>query len=71
VAASGPQALSRWLHAAGLATSNREAVRSIEQGSVKIDGRAVTQNREWAPAELDGRVVQVGKRKWARIHSNG
>jgi tyrosyl-tRNA synthetase len=71
VAASGPQALSRWLHAAGLATSNREAVRSIEQGSVKIDGEAVTENREWAPDELDGRVVQVGKRKWARIHSNG
>jgi tyrosyl-tRNA synthetase len=65
-----PQLLSRWLHEAELATSNREAVRSIEQGSVKIDGEAVTENREWAPDELHGKVVQVGKRKWARIHSN-
>jgi tyrosyl-tRNA synthetase len=63
-----PQLLSRWLHEAGLATSNREAVRAIEAGSVKIEAVAVGEDRELAPAELDGKVVQVGKRKWARIH---
>jgi tyrosyl-tRNA synthetase len=69
--AAGPQPLSRWLFDAGLATSNREAKRAIAERSVKVDGEAVADDREWAPAELDGRVVQVGKRKWARIHSSG
>jgi tyrosyl-tRNA synthetase len=64
------QLLSRWLVAAGLSTSNREAKRSISEGSVKIDGTPSGEDREWAPADLDGRVIQVGKRKWARIHSN-
>jgi len=68
VAGAGPQRISNWLAAAGLAASNREAVRAIEAGSVRIDGEAVTENRELAPAEVDGRVVQVGRRKWARIH---
>jgi tyrosyl-tRNA synthetase len=67
---AGPQLLSRWLVAAGLSTSNREAKRSITDRSVKIDGEAQGEDREWGPSELDGRVVQVGKRKWARIHSN-
>ena len=65
-----PQLLSRWLFEVGLATSNREAKRSIEQGSVKIDGEAVAEDREWTPSDLDGKVVQVGKRKWLRLHSN-
>jgi tyrosyl-tRNA synthetase len=67
---AGPQLLSRWLLDAELVTSNRQGVREIEAGSVKIEGEAVGENREYAPSELDGRVVQVGKRKWARIHSN-
>jgi tyrosyl-tRNA synthetase len=67
---TGPQLLSRWLHEAGLATSNREAKRAIADGSVRIEGEAMAADREWAPAELDGKVIQVGKRKWARLHSN-
>jgi tyrosyl-tRNA synthetase len=67
---AGPQLLSRWLLDAELVTSNRQGVREIEAGSVKIEGEGVGENREYAPSELDGRVVQVGKRKWARIHSN-
>jgi len=69
VSAAGPQLLSRWLLDAELVTSNRQGVREIEAGSVKIEGEPVGENREYAPSELDGRVVQVGKRKWARIHS--
>jgi tyrosyl-tRNA synthetase len=68
VAGNGRQRISHWLAAAGLATSNREATRAIEAGSVKIDGEAVTENRELTPAEVEGRVFQVGRRKWARIH---
>ena len=67
VAANGPRPLSKWLVAAQLATSNREAVRAINDGSVKIDGEAVKENREMSPAEVDGKVIQLGRRKWARI----
>jgi tyrosyl-tRNA synthetase len=70
VSATGPQLLSRWLVDAELVASNRAAKREIEAGSVKIEGEAVTEDREWAPPELDGRVIQVGRRKWARLHSN-
>ncbi|MDQ1466793.1 MAG: tyrosyl-tRNA synthetase [Actinomycetota bacterium] len=70
VTTTDPQLLSRWLHEAKLATSNREAKRAIAEGSVKIDGEAIAEDREWAPAEIDGKVVQVGRRKWARIQSN-
>jgi hypothetical protein len=42
----------------------------IEGRSVKIEGEAIAEDREWAPAELDGKVIQVGRRKWARLHSN-
>jgi tyrosyl-tRNA synthetase len=65
---AGPQPLSKWLHAAGLATSGREAKRAVEQGSVKIDGELAGEDRVLAPAEVDGKVLQVGRRKWARIH---
>jgi tyrosyl-tRNA synthetase len=68
VAATGPQPLSKWLVAAGLASTGREAKRAVEAKSVKIDGEPMGEDRELAPADLDGRVVQVGKRKWARIH---
>jgi tyrosyl-tRNA synthetase len=68
VAQAEPQRLSQWLVAAGLATSNREAVRAVEAGSVKIDGAPAPENREFAASELHGKVIQVGRRKWARIH---
>jgi len=68
LAGAAPQRLSAWLYAAGLATSGREAKRAVEAGSVKIEGEPIGEDRELAPAELDGKVVQVGRRKWARIH---
>ena len=71
VAADGPQLLSKWLVATGLATTGREAKRAVEAKSVKIDGEPIAEDRELAPAEIDGKVVQVGKRKWARIHFDG
>ena len=70
IAEADRQPLSRWLVAAGLATSGREAKRAVEAGSVRIDGDPVGDDRELAPADLDGKVIQVGRRKWARIHSN-
>ncbi len=71
VAGDGPQKLSRVLVQAGLTTSNRESIRRIEEGAVKLDGEPVTEDREFAPAELEARVLQVGKRKWARLRMTG
>jgi tyrosyl-tRNA synthetase len=65
----GPRRLSKLLVEAELATSNREAVRLIREGAVRIDGEVVAEDRECTNAELDGRVVQVGKRHWARIRA--
>ena len=53
------------LKQAGLAPSTSEAVRNIEQGGVKIDGQKIGDRG----LRLGGGtyVVQVGKRKWARV----
>ncbi|MGO9873683.1 MAG: tyrosine--tRNA ligase [Acidimicrobiia bacterium] len=66
-----PRKLSQWLVSLGLAASNREAGRRIRDGAVKIDGVAVSEDREYSPAELVGRAVQNGKRQWARLRSSG
>lgn len=58
--------LPRLLVAAGLAQGTREARRLIEQGGVSIDGaRAEEPDAEVEPK--DGMVLQVGRRKFARI----
>jgi tyrosyl-tRNA synthetase len=58
--------LARLLKEAGLTASTSEALRMIEQGGVRIDGEKVTDKA----LSLDrGKrvVVQVGKRKFARV----
>jgi tyrosyl-tRNA synthetase len=65
-----PRKLSQWLVLLGLAAGNREAARQIRAGAVKIDGFPVSDDREYTAAELDGRAIQNGKRKWARIRHN-
>jgi tyrosyl-tRNA synthetase len=50
----------------GISTS--EARRLIDQGGVKLDGESVPSGRFDVPvAELGGRVLQVGKRRFARL----
>ena len=50
----------------GLVESGGEAKRMIKQSGVSIDGEKISDpNTEIAPA--DGTVVQVGKRKFARL----
>ena len=46
--------------------SGSEGRRQIEQGGVRIDGKRVA-DLELAPADLLGRTVQVGKRRFVRI----
>jgi tyrosyl-tRNA synthetase len=64
----GRVAVARLLALAGLVGSNREGRRMIAQGAVRIEGEPVTDEAaEVTGAEVDGRVVQVGKRKFARV----
>jgi tyrosyl-tRNA synthetase len=62
--------MARLLAAAGLVPSNKEGRRMIEQGAVKVDGERVTDAEAAVePGRIDGRVVQVGKRKFARLRT--
>jgi tyrosyl-tRNA synthetase len=53
------------LKQAGLAPSTSEAVRNVEQGGVRIDGQKISDRALQLRAGIY--VVQVGKRKWARV----
>lgn len=56
------------LRAAGLVQSNGDGRRMIDQGAVKIDGESLRGGSyDLTRAEVEGRVVQVGKRRFARI----
>ena len=58
----------RLLRVAGMAASNSEARRLIEQGAVRLDGRRLANpQEELTPA--DGAVLQVGKRRFARLRT--
>jgi len=60
--------LPRLLVEAGLAASNGEARRAVEQGAVKLDGDPLTDpGAELRTDELDGKVLQVGRRRFARL----
>ena len=50
--------------------SNKEGERKIQQGGVKLDGEVVDDAAlEVTPAEVDGKVLQMGKRNWARLRA--
>jgi tyrosyl-tRNA synthetase len=60
--------LPRLMTAAGLSSSNADARRLIEQGGVRMDGQAVTDpDAEFAPGALQGKVLQVGRRRFVRL----
>jgi tyrosyl-tRNA synthetase len=60
-----PLAIGRLLKQARLVPSTSEALRLIEQGGVRIDGAVVSDKALKLPAGTF--VVQVGKRKFARV----
>ena len=63
--------LSKLLVAAGLAASNSEARRLIEQGGVKVDGEALREVRtEIETTGSESLLIQVGKRRFARVSFN-
>jgi tyrosyl-tRNA synthetase len=60
--------LPKLLAVLGLADSNSHARRLIEQGGVRLDGQPVDGDALELPAnELMGRVLQVGRRGFARL----
>lgn len=64
--AGAPVAIGALLKQAGLAPSSSEALRLVEQGGVRIDGVVVSDKALKVGA--GSFVVQVGKRKFARVH---
>lgn len=60
-----PIGIASLLKAACLAPSTSEAMRNIEQNGVKIDGTTVTDKQ--LKVDAGTYVVQVGKRKFAKV----
>ncbi|NYT22118.1 tyrosine--tRNA ligase [Alcaligenaceae bacterium] len=60
-----PMGILKILREAGLAASGSEAQRNVEQGGVRVDGQRIEDKSLQLPAGTY--VVQVGKRKFARI----
>ncbi|MET0398997.1 MAG: tyrosine--tRNA ligase [Longimicrobiaceae bacterium] len=65
-AQGGRVALPRLLARAGLASSNAEAVRLIQQGAVSVDGEKATR-REDTVAASGEHLLQKGKRHFVRV----
>lgn len=63
-----PLGIGQLLKGAGLCPSTSEALRMVEQGGVRIDGAVV--GDKGLKVEAGNFVVQVGKRKFARVTLN-
>ena len=65
-APEGGIGILQMIRAAGLAPSNAEAGRNVDQGGVRINGEQVKDRTlRFTPGEPI--VLQVGKRRWARV----
>jgi tyrosyl-tRNA synthetase len=57
---------------AGLVGSRGEARRLVTQGAVRLDGQPVGSiEQSWPPAELEGRLLTVGRRTPVRLQAPG
>ncbi|MFC5478026.1 tyrosine--tRNA ligase [Massilia suwonensis] len=63
-----PLGVAQLLKAAGLCASTSEAMRMVDQGGVRIDGDVVSDKN--LKVEAGQFVMQVGKRKFARVTFN-
>ncbi|MGB8702314.1 MAG: S4 domain-containing protein, partial [Thermosynechococcaceae cyanobacterium] len=57
------------LSASGLCATSSDARRQIQGGAVKLDGCKILKE-DWTaelPAELEGRILQVGKKKFIKL----
>lgn len=64
--AGAPIGVAQLLKAAGLCASTSEAMRMVDQGGVRIDGTVVSDKN--LKVEAGSFVIQVGKRKFARVN---
>ncbi|MHC5731506.1 MAG: tyrosine--tRNA ligase, partial [Nostoc sp.] len=64
-----PTKLAYILNVTGLCKSTGEGKRKIQEGGVRLDGDRITDVDITfaAPAELQGKVLQVGKNKFVRL----
>jgi tyrosyl-tRNA synthetase len=62
--------IANLLRQAGLTTSTSEALRMISQGAVRIDGEKI-EERGLRVRVRSAHIVQVGKRRFARISVSG
>src|SRR5690606_7395157 len=62
---AAPMGILRVLREAGLCASSSEAQRNVEQGGVRVDGDRISDKALKLPAGTY--VMQVGKRKFARV----
>jgi tyrosyl-tRNA synthetase len=67
--AGAPLGVAQLLKAAGLCASTSEAMRMVDQGGVRIDGNVVSDKN--LKVEAGSFVMQVGKRKFARVTFTG
>ncbi|TCJ16731.1 tyrosine--tRNA ligase [Rubrobacter taiwanensis] len=68
IPSGGPVWIVDLLSRAGFARTNGEARRFIRGGAVRIDAERITdEEANLAPEELAGKVLQVGKRRYARL----
>ena len=63
---NGGLSITQVLKQAGLTNSTSDAMRMIEQGGVKVDGDKIS-DKTWVLSAGKCVVVQVGKRKFARV----
>ena len=68
--AEGGIPLGELIRRAGLADTNAEAMRLISQGAVRLDGERVS-DRALIVSEGSAIVLQVGKRRFARVQMKG
>ena len=61
--------LSVLLREVGLTQSGSEARRAIQQGGVRLDGEVVTDPKALVGAPAESLLVQVGKRRFARVRA--
>ena len=64
-----PVGLIALLNELGMVSSNSEARRLIQQGGVKLDGETLSDLRLELEPSSEPQVLQVGKRKFARLIS--
>jgi tyrosyl-tRNA synthetase len=72
-AAAAEQAIAGWhavvtalLTAAGLTTSNSEAMRKLKERAVRVNGEVLEDAQQYFMPDFEG-VIQIGKRNFARV----